>query len=134
MRLQIELRLQVTWKGYANWLRNEGLRQLAAKMAKVGGAVKIVLFGSVARGEQSIHSDLDLLLVLPTTNRQVLLNAAIQADIDSGSAVLTESAKIQKCSGNPHVTPKPNSKNAALKALKCSTLASHPPKSPQTSA
>lgn len=58
----------------------EGLRQLAAKVAKVGGAVKIVLFGSVARGEQSIHSDLDLLLVLPTTNRQVLLNAAIQAD------------------------------------------------------
>jgi hypothetical protein len=34
----------------------------------------------VSRGEQTIRNDLDLLLVLPTTNRQVLLNAAIEAD------------------------------------------------------
>jgi predicted nucleotidyltransferase len=58
----------------------EGLRQLAARVAKVSGAVKVVVFGSVARGEQTVQSDLDLLLLLPTTERQVLLNAAIEAD------------------------------------------------------
>jgi predicted nucleotidyltransferase len=58
----------------------EELHQLAAKVAQVSGAVKIVMFGSVARGTQTQNSDLDLLLLLPSTNRQTLFNAAIEAD------------------------------------------------------
>jgi predicted nucleotidyltransferase len=58
----------------------EELQELAKKVAQVSGAEKIMLFGSVARGEQTAQSDLDLLLLLPTTERQVLLNAAIEAD------------------------------------------------------
>jgi predicted nucleotidyltransferase len=58
----------------------EELRLLAEQVAVVSGASKIMLFGSVARGTQTPDSDLDLLLILPTTERQVLLNAAIQAD------------------------------------------------------
>ncbi len=60
--------------------RLEELRSIAAKVALVSGASKIMVFGSVARGTQTPNSDLDLLLLLPTTERQVLLNAAIEAD------------------------------------------------------
>lgn len=56
------------------------LRALAKKVAQLSGAIKIILFGSVARGTQTKNSNLDLLLLLPSTNRQVLLNAAIEAD------------------------------------------------------
>ncbi len=58
----------------------EELRLLAAKVALVSGASKIMVFGSVARGSQTPNSDLDLLLLLPSTARQVLLNAAMEAD------------------------------------------------------
>ncbi len=58
----------------------EELQELAKKVARVSGATKIILFGSVARGTQTQNSDLDLLLLFPSTNRQVLLNAAIEAD------------------------------------------------------
>jgi len=40
------------------------LRELAAKAAKASGARKVILFGSVARGEAGPDSDLDLLLLL----------------------------------------------------------------------
>lgn len=58
----------------------EELRFLAQKVALVSGASKIMVFGSVARGTQTLISDLDLLLLMPTAERQVLLNAAIEAD------------------------------------------------------
>jgi predicted nucleotidyltransferase len=40
------------------------LREIAEKAARACGAVKVVLFGSVARGAITSH-DLDLLLVVP---------------------------------------------------------------------
>jgi hypothetical protein len=58
----------------------EELQELAKKVAPMRGAEKNILFGSVARGTQTQNSDLDLLLLLSTSNRQVLLNAAIEAD------------------------------------------------------
>ncbi len=58
----------------------EELRLLAKEVALVSGASKVMVFGSVARGTQTLTSDLDLLLLLPTTERQVLLTAAIEAD------------------------------------------------------
>jgi UTP:GlnB (protein PII) uridylyltransferase len=45
----------------------EELQEFAKKVAQVSGATKIILFGSVARGSQTMQSDLDLLLLLPTT-------------------------------------------------------------------
>ena len=41
------------------------LREIAEKAAQSCGAVKVILFGSVARGDASDSSDLDLLLVIP---------------------------------------------------------------------
>lgn len=58
----------------------DGLKLLASKVALVSGAVQVILFGSVARETQNSQSDLDLLLLMPTTDRQTLLNAAIKAD------------------------------------------------------
>lgn len=40
------------------------LRQIAARAAEFTGAKKVIVFGSVARGEVSADSDLDLLLLL----------------------------------------------------------------------
>ncbi len=41
------------------------LREIAEKAARACGAVKVVLFGSVARGDANDSSDLDLLLLVP---------------------------------------------------------------------
>ena len=41
------------------------LREIAFKAAQASGAVKVILFGSVARGEATDSSDLDLLMVIP---------------------------------------------------------------------
>ncbi len=41
------------------------LREIAEKAARACGAVKVVLFGSVARGDAKESSDLDLLLLVP---------------------------------------------------------------------
>jgi predicted nucleotidyltransferase len=71
---------QVTSKRTVPPSNLEELQEIAKKVAQVSGAENIILFGSVARGTQTQNSDLDLLLLLPTNNRQVLLNAAIEAD------------------------------------------------------
>ena len=41
------------------------LREIAEKAARSCGAVKVILFGSVARGNVNENSDLDLLLLVP---------------------------------------------------------------------
>jgi predicted nucleotidyltransferase len=56
------------------------LQTLGERVAHASGALQVIAFGSVARGEQHMQSDLDLLLLLPTNDRQTLLQAAIQAD------------------------------------------------------
>ena len=41
------------------------LQEIAQKAAQACGAIKVILFGSVARGEANENSDLDLLLLMP---------------------------------------------------------------------
>ena len=43
------------------------LHRIARRLREVLQAERIVVFGSVARGEATIHSDIDLLVIAPTT-------------------------------------------------------------------
>ena len=43
------------------------LRHIAQRLRESFAAERIVVFGSVARGEATIHSDIDLLVIAPTT-------------------------------------------------------------------
>jgi predicted nucleotidyltransferase len=53
------------------------LRQIAARVADFTGAKKVILFGSVARGDTTDNSDLDLLLLLE--DGENLWEAALKA-------------------------------------------------------
>lgn len=44
--------------------------EVVADLAEVADPLKIILFGSVARGEAGPHSDIDLLVVLPEAPEQ----------------------------------------------------------------
>jgi uncharacterized protein len=55
------------------------LQQIAARVAAVSNAKMVVLFGSVARGEATLGSDLDLLLVLEDNANA--LQAGLNAEI-----------------------------------------------------
>ncbi len=48
-----------------NALDLEHLRTLAGIVAEASGAVKVVLFGSRARGQARVESDVDFLLLVP---------------------------------------------------------------------
>ena len=43
------------------------LRRIAQRLRDALDAERVVVFGSVARGEATIHSDIDLLVIAPTT-------------------------------------------------------------------
>jgi len=45
------------------------LSAIADRLRERCGAQRVILFGSAARGEATEHSDLDLLIVLPTTEK-----------------------------------------------------------------
>ena len=53
------------------------LKQIAARAAEFTGAKKVILFGSVARGDTTPDSDLDLLLLLEDGSN--LWDAAMKA-------------------------------------------------------
>ncbi len=44
------------------------LRRIAQRLRESLQAERIVVFGSVARGEATIHSDIDLLVIAPSTD------------------------------------------------------------------
>ena len=48
------------------------LKQIADRLRERLGATRVIVYGSVARGEATIHSDIDLLVVAPSTERSYL--------------------------------------------------------------
>jgi predicted nucleotidyltransferase len=52
--------LQKRWRGL-----HEELRRLTSRLVEIG-AERILLFGSIAKGDATPHSDVDLLAVIPT--------------------------------------------------------------------
>lgn len=63
------------------------LRAIADRLRERLGAQRVILFGSSARGEATEHSDIDLLVVAPTTDRFYdRMGAALAAvrDISAG--------------------------------------------------
>ncbi len=62
--------------------RKEQLQEMIARMRQVGNPEKIVLFGSVARGDQRMDSDIDLLVVertaLPRYKRPSIYRKAVR--------------------------------------------------------
>ena len=47
------------------------LSQIADRLRERLGATRIIVYGSVARGEATIHSDIDLLVVAPSDDKTV---------------------------------------------------------------
>ena len=45
------------------------LSQIAARLRERLGATRVIVYGSVARGEATIHSDIDLLVVAPSDDK-----------------------------------------------------------------
>jgi predicted nucleotidyltransferase len=45
------------------------LGRIADRLRERLGATRVIVYGSVARGEATIHSDIDLLVVAPSTDR-----------------------------------------------------------------
>lgn len=47
----------------------EVLKHIAERLKQDYGAEKVIVYGSLARGEATIHSDIDLLVVAPSQDR-----------------------------------------------------------------
>ena len=47
----------------------ETLKAIADRLRERYGAERVLVYGSVARGEQTEHSDIDLLVIAPTKER-----------------------------------------------------------------
>ena len=45
------------------------LARIADRLRERLGATRVIVYGSVARGEATIHSDIDLLVVAPSSDR-----------------------------------------------------------------
>lgn len=45
------------------------LTKIAARLRQELGAERIIVYGSVARGEATIHSDIDLFVIAPSTEK-----------------------------------------------------------------
>ena len=56
--------------------------ELAVSRLKAMGAIKIVLFGSLARDDVDIYSDLDLLVVMPSERTGKQWSRRIYEDVD----------------------------------------------------
>ncbi len=52
---------------------------IAERLRRVYGATQVIVYGSVARGEATIHSDIDLLVVAPSTEKAYLRMAHVLA-------------------------------------------------------
>ena len=47
------------------------LKKIAERLKREYNAQKVILYGSYARGEETSDSDIDLLIVAPTTDRMI---------------------------------------------------------------
>ncbi len=66
----------------------EHLRTLAGIVAEASGAVKVVLFGSRARGQARVDSDLDWLLVIPDERFGESFTEQVQPALRASQALL----------------------------------------------
>jgi len=55
------------------------LLRIAQRLKREHGAEKVIVYGSVARGEATLHSDIDLLVVAPTTQKGYQRMATVKA-------------------------------------------------------
>jgi predicted nucleotidyltransferase len=53
--------------------------RVAERLKKEYGATQVIVYGSVARGEATIHSDIDLLVVAPSTEKAYFRMAHVLA-------------------------------------------------------
>jgi predicted nucleotidyltransferase len=66
------------------------LGRIADRLRERLGATRVIVYGSVARGEATIHSDIDLLVVAPTedrTYRRITEAYAAIRDLSIGIAI-----------------------------------------------
>jgi predicted nucleotidyltransferase len=59
---------------------------------ELGKPVKVIMFGSQARGDATKYSDIDLLVILPSTDRQtrkLVSNVAWEVGFDAGKIIST---------------------------------------------
>lgn len=54
----------------------DALSRIAQRLRERLGAYRVMVFGSVARGDATIHSDIDLLVITPTAEAKGHLRAA----------------------------------------------------------
>ena len=55
------------------------LARIAERLKRDLGAVKVIVFGSVARGQATVHSDIDLLVIAPSEEKAYLRMARARA-------------------------------------------------------
>lgn len=55
------------------------LLRIAQRLKRDHGAEKVIVYGSVARGEATVHSDIDLLVVAPTGEKGYQRMATVKA-------------------------------------------------------
>jgi predicted nucleotidyltransferase len=60
---------------------SEILGRIADRLRERLGATRVIVYGSVARGEATIHSDIDLFVVAPSTDRTFRRLSAARAAI-----------------------------------------------------
>ncbi len=92
--------------------RTEQIRAIAERLRREYHAQSVILFGSVSRGEVSVDSDTDLLVVAPTHERFLARSATVLSlvrDLYPGLAlepiVLTPEEVRQRLDrGDPFVT------------------------------
>ena len=87
------------------------LSRIAERLKRTLGAERVIVYGSAARGEATIHSDIDLLVIAPTTEKGYLRMARARAlirDLSFGlptsPLVLTPSEVQQRiATGDPFI-------------------------------
>jgi len=87
------------------------LGRIAARLKRELRAERVLVFGSVARGEATIHSDIDLLVIAPGTEQTYRRMARARAAVRDLSAglplspwVLTpEEVRERRAAGDPFI-------------------------------
>jgi predicted nucleotidyltransferase len=85
------------------------LGRIAERLKRELGAERVIVFGSVARGEATVHSDIDLLVIAPSSEKAYRRMARARAAVRDLSAglplspwVLTpEEVRRRRASGDP---------------------------------